>query len=401
MVENQEIGIERPFRLSTGGLFHKFMLQMGLVGASQYHPWRRILVYAGLTWLPLLILTAMDATMIGDKVSITFFRDPVPHVRFWIALPLLVFADLIIDPYMAAIVRHFQTSGLIPDEAKELYRQSLEKLVRQRDSAWVDVALFGLIVGLIWTLNFMFDRSSGRLESSSWMLAASGEGGKLTPAGWWLLLVSGPFIQFVLYRWIWRLIIWSGFMYRLSRISLVIHPAHPDRVGGLGILSGPQFSFGVIFAAIGAILSSTLASEIYHSERTLSGTQLEIVGFVLICCAIIIIPLCAFTRKLFEAKRRELRHYSTLANQLSEAFHNKWIENASAQNGKNLISAVDPSAVADYSVIFETISAMRLIPLNRQKVLGLGVVLVVPFVPLIFTQFSIMDALQQLAQMLV
>lgn len=373
---------------------------MGLVEATHYHPWRRILVFAGLTWLPLLILTAIDATLVGAKVNIAFLRDPVPHAHFWIALPLLVFADLVIDPYMSAIVRHFQTSGLVPNEAKHVYSRLLEKLIHQRDAVWVDVVLFGLIFGLAWTLEFKLGISSAKLETSSWILSASGAGGKLTPAGWWLLHVSNPFMLFVLYRWIWRLIIWIGFMYRLSRLPLALHPAHPDRVGGLGILSGPQFSFGVIFAAIGAAMSSTIASEIYHAERTLSGTQPEIIGFILICFAIIIIPLCAFSKQLFEAKRLELRHYSTLANQMSEAFHNKWIENTSGRNGKDLITAVDPSAVADYSVIFETISGMGLIPLNRQKVIGLGIILVAPFAPLIFTQFPLKEAVKRLVQII-
>lgn len=149
----------------------------------------------------------------------------------------------------------------------------------------------------------------------------------LTPAGWWLILVSIPFILFILNRWIWRFIIWVNFMNRVSRLRLALQPTHPDQVGGLGLLNGAQFSFGVIFTAVEAMMSSSLANEIIHSGRTLSDVQYEIIGFVLICFVIIAGPLCTFSNQLFSAKRRELRHYSVLAGQLSEAFYTKWIKN--------------------------------------------------------------------------
>jgi hypothetical protein len=89
---------------------------------------------------------------------------------------------------------------------------------------------------------------------------------------------------------------------------------------------------------------------------------------------------------------------SALAYQLSEAFQTRWIKNTNGGQGEELVTAVDPSAVADYSVIYETVSSMRLIPLKRQKVIWLIIILVAPFIPLIFTQISIKDALERLAQ---
>lgn len=64
-------------------------------------------------------------------VKTTFIRDSVPHVRFLFALPLQVFADWIIDPYMTAIVKHFQVSDLLPKDAKPLYSKALEQLIRR------------------------------------------------------------------------------------------------------------------------------------------------------------------------------------------------------------------------------------------------------------------------------
>ena len=56
--------IESPFRLSTGGLFYHLLLRCGLVEENRYVPWRRIALFTGLTWLPLLVMTAIDGALL-------------------------------------------------------------------------------------------------------------------------------------------------------------------------------------------------------------------------------------------------------------------------------------------------------------------------------------------------
>ena len=394
----KDSALSSSFALSTGGLFYRLMLRVRLVEANRAQSGWRIAVFVGLTWLPLLILTAIDDTLAGGSIKLTFLHDAVPHARYLIALPLLVLAERVIDPYLAAIVRHFEASGLVSDDAKPLYNQALLQLNRRKDAMWVDVALFIVAFGLSWILNLVFGFSALGQGLSSWMSTVTGEAEMLTPAGWWLLLVSSPFLQFILYRWIWRLIVWIGFMNRISRIRLVLRPTHPDRTGGLGILSRGQSSFGIVFEAIGVMMSSTLARDIIHEGRTLSDSQWEVIGYVLICFVIITGPLCTFFGQLFRAKRQGILNYGTLGYQSSDAFHKKWIKKTGEGKGGGLITAVDPSAVADYTAVYETVSNMRLIPLNRQNLIWLVLILVAPFIPLVFTQVPIKDALQRLGQ---
>jgi hypothetical protein len=391
-------GKSSSFALSTGGLFHRLMLLVRLVEANRDHPGRRIAVFIGITWLPLLILTAIDNTLTGAGIKITFLHDPVPHVRYLIAMPLLVIAERVIDPYLHAILQHFGTSGLVSDDAKPLYDKALQRLNRLKDAMWVDVALFLFAFSLGWIFEFASGLSTMDQESSSWMLTVAGEAKDLTPAGWWFLLISIPLLQFFVYRWIWRLIIWIGFMNQISRIRLVLQPAHPDRSGGLGILSRGQVSFGVVFAALGAMKSSTLAHEIMYEGRAISDIQWEVIGHVLICFLIITGPLCTFFSNLLSTKREGLRTYGTLGYRLTETFHKKWIKNLSKDKGGGLITAIDPSAMADYTAVYETVSGIKLIPLNRSSVIWLVLILVGPFIPLVFTQFSVKEAFQQLIQ---
>jgi len=71
----------------------------------------------------------------------------------------------------------------------------------------------------------------------------SRSGSDLSLAGWWYGYVSLPIFQFLLVRWYFRLFIWTRFLWQVSRIDLQLIPTHPDRVGGVGFLSGAIYAF--------------------------------------------------------------------------------------------------------------------------------------------------------------
>ena len=57
---------------------------------------------------------------------------------------------------------------------------------------------------------------------------------------------------------------------------------------------------------------------------------------------------------------------------------------------------MQPSAMADYSAVYEIVSTMRIVPLNPKAVMVLSVMLLVPFLPLALTEQSIWDVLQMI-----
>lgn len=392
---------DRPFRLSTGGLTYRWMLQLRLMDEDHYRPFRRIAFLAVITWLPLLILTLISGTCAGNAVEIPFLHDPEPHVRYLVAFPLLVFAGLIIDPYVNGFMLHLRTSGLVTKQEMPDYERAIAQFTRRRDSVWVDVVLILLSVCLVWLIKTRYGFSSQHLNYSNWLFTLAGTEAKISPAGWWLVLVSSPLLLFLLSRWIYRFIIWIGFMNRVSTIRLSLEPTHPDRAGGLGLLTGAQFSFAVIFVTIGAMMSSTIAKEILNSGEVLNDVHFEIFTFIVISAALIIAPLFTFSAPMLEAKRLGLRNYSALAFQLSDAFDDNWIKNKTDDRGQRLVTAVDPSAAADYTAVYETVTEMRIIPMTKRRLAFLLLSLTAPFVPLFLTQFSITEALERLAQALV
>ena len=118
--------------------------------------------------------------------------------------------------------------------------------------------------------------------------------------------------------------------------------------------------------------------------------------FIIISIAVIAIPLFFFTEKLVRLKRRSLAQYGELQQQISRDFHHYWIDNKS----KGLVDSMHPSAMADYSAVYEIVHGMRVVPLNPRSIFVLAVVLLVPFMPLALTESTIWDVLSMISDSL-
>ena len=163
------------------------------------------------------------------------------------------------------------------------------------------------------------------------------------------------------------------------------------------MLGSAQNAFGILFVAVGAMMSSALAHDILLEGRKWIDVQPEVVIFVAASAAVILAPLFLFSGQLFRAKGRALRDYGVLQYELSEHFHKNWIVN----RGKDLVISEQPSAMADYNAVYETVRKMRIVPIKPKGVIILALVLVVPFLPLVLTQISMREALERLVHTLV
>jgi hypothetical protein len=258
-----------------------------------------------------------------------------------------------------------------------------------------------LAFGFTWQFKAGYGDSALEAVARSWLWSVQDGDVHYSAAGWWYLMVSSPMFQVVLYRWIWRFLIWAAFLFRISRLSLALRPTHPDLAGGLGYLGRAQQAFVVIFFAFAIVSSSSIAHDIISEGHHFLDERFEIVGLVVLFLAIIYAPLLFFSRQLLLVRRIGLDDYGTLATKLSEAFHLKWVQNNTSGVGDDLLASTDPSAMADYSATYDNVRSMRLLPVSWRGVLTLTGILLVPFMPLALTQFSLHDLFNRLADALV
>ncbi|MCX5913149.1 MAG: hypothetical protein NTV04_14620 [Deltaproteobacteria bacterium] len=370
------------FSLAKGGPFFRLLLRTRLMREDLTLVTRRAVFLSLLAWLPVLVLSAIEGTALGQAVNVPFLYDFPASVRLLLALPLLIAAEGVIDARTMESVRHFVRSGLVDEKNFPEFRSTVRQTLRMRDSFLAE----GIMVAVV-----IFSTAFLRLElsgsSSTWQILVFPSGATRTMAGWWHVFVSLPIVQFLMVRWLWRYLIWCWLLWRISRLDLQLIPTHPDRAAGLGFLGVAQAKFGILVLAFSSVLSSHWGAEILLRGASLYDYKMMILGYVVLVLFVLLGPLLVFSFRLFEVKRRGLLEYGALANRYTRSFDRKWIR-GEAPEGEALIGSADIQSLADLGNSFQIIQEMRPVPIDLwTTIVPLAVVTVVPFLPLALTVF--------------
>src|SRR3974390_3677338 len=81
---------EPDFSLVLGGPLHQIFRRAHLSGDTLELLKRRVILITLWAWLPLLLVSLVDGHALGGGIKIPFLRDVEAHVRFLIALPVLI-----------------------------------------------------------------------------------------------------------------------------------------------------------------------------------------------------------------------------------------------------------------------------------------------------------------------
>ena len=100
--------LEEPhdFSLVLGGPIFQLFRRSHLAGDGLELVHRRLLIITPVARLPLLLLATLGSSA-GNVGRISFFHDVEVHVRFLVALPVLVAAELLVHSRIRPVVRHF------------------------------------------------------------------------------------------------------------------------------------------------------------------------------------------------------------------------------------------------------------------------------------------------------
>lgn len=339
---------------------------------------RRIIALVLLAWLPLLLLSAVGAR--SGPIQTSFFRDIEVHVRFLLALPILIGAELLVHSRIRPLVRRFAEWRIVLAKDMGCYRKAIESAVRIRDSVYVEIAL----LAVVYTLGLWFWSERGEL-GPNWFELPGGRW-KLTPSGYWYVFVSLPMFQFILLRWYMRLFIWFRFLWQVNQIELNLLPTHPDRCGGLSFLGKSSYAYSPILVAQGAILAGIVANRVlYHGER-LQSFRFQIGGFIVFFVFVVLGPLMMFAPRMARARRKGLADYGLFAQRYVESFDQKWIRGTLPSD--DLLGSGDIQSLADLGNSYEIVREMRVVPFTLQDVSRLAIATAAPLAPLLLTIFS-------------
>jgi len=379
--------VEALFALG-GGRVSRGLERLQLARGARLHAGRVAVLLASLTWLPLLVLAAIEGVAWGGAVHVPLVRDFLPYGQLLIAVPVLVLGELTVGRYLVRAVTELRTSEVLDSEDAPILDMVLAKTVQRWRGRNVDLVL--LILTCAATVVSLW--GAKEWLTGGWQVAGDG----MTLAGWWYLLVSLPVMRFLALRWLWRLLLWAWVLWRVSRLELNPRPAHPDRAGGLAFLGGTQAAFGVLVFAFGVQLSCLIADAVHFRGAELMAFRGELVAFVVIAVGALLLPLLVFAPKLVRTREDYLLFLSGSAHRGAGDLARKL---RSSEAGELPADAV--SGLTDFGVIYENTRLMKPVPMEMQHVLGLVLAAVLPFLPLVFLVMPAREVLRTLVRLLV
>ena len=382
----------QPLQLFEGGPLWQLLLRARLVVPPRAMIARRIAALVAITWLPLVVLSLLAGTAVGG-VALPLRKDLVVHVRFLVAVPLLILGEVTLQRSLAGVLRYLGVSGVVPPREEPKRVRILEQARKRRDSLVVELALLAIAFGGA-AVAFTSTREAF-LGLTSWRMAPGPDGAELTRAGLWHAAISVPLLQFLMLRWLWRLVIWAGVLRDLAKLDLRLVASHPDRAGGLGFVGIGQVGFAAFLLAMNAIVSASIGESVLYGGQDLLAQKTLIVGAIVISLVLVLAPLAVFIGPLARARAIGRLRYGALASHHGRLFEERWLDNEQPP-GDAILEAPDISSLADVQGGFERVYRIRPFPIGRSELVPLALASALPYAPLALLVMPLSEILKKL-----
>lgn len=381
----------KDFSLVLGGPFFQLLNRIHLTGKTLELAKLRTIVISLVAWLPLFLLSLAKGQAWGEGLNLPFIEDIEVHVRFLVAVPLMIIAELVIHQRMLMVVKQFHARNLIPESTEGQFSKAIASALRLRN-AWI-AEVFMVVIIYVIGYNVVWEKSIA-LETTTWYSEPAVGRSNLSLAGMWFRYVSLPLFQFLLLRWFYRIFIWARFLFQVSRIKLNLVATHPDGAGGLGFLANSVYAFMPLALVHGAILSGVISNHIFHEGASLLDFKIlaAVVMIWVLCLAIL--PLFTFSSQLSDVKRLGGIAYGKLAAHFVQQFDNTYVKGAPAENA---VIGKDIQSLADLSNSFNVVMRMQIVPITKNHIIMVMIVTAVPVLPLALTLMPLNELIKMIA----
>lgn len=364
---------EHDALLFSGGPLRGLEKRLGLAGGNRSFM-RRALLTVAVSWVPLVLLTALRGDLVRSDTANSFILDFGAQARFLLAAPLLVLAEAVCVPQLAAIARNLVDSGLVSQTDRFRYDAAVDSSQRLMNSWVVGAVLIGLAYALVLasvkaTSPDIIPSWHGRLNPFA-----------ATPAGWWGLLVSLPLLLLLLLGWLWRICIWTRFLWLVNRLQLQLEAPHPDHAGGLAFVGRSLEAFLPIGFIVGVICAGPVANQVVHhhaSPQQYKSVAIgAAIGVVLLCAG----PLLVFLRRLLEQRSQGELQYGALALRMDKRLRLKYLGVRSGLD-QGTFDMSDFTGTNAANSLGGSARAIQILPLELRSVGLLMITTFLPFVP--------------------
>lgn len=321
-----------------------------------------------LLWLPLAIGSIVRSAF-GMAVDPTVL-DVSVHLRLLVALPLMLMAERLIDPACRGAVASLCDGGFCDRGELEHIVETGERL---RDARLPEAILLAIaVLGgqlVLW-----------RIFGSTGLIHGAHPAGPWSFPRLWYALVALPAVQFVMYRFLWRWLIWFIMLVRLARLPLAANAMHPDLAAGLGPLAWPVSAFSVFVFAVASVLAGAWETQLLAHLATREQLVPGMVAFLVLVLVIALGPLLMFCGHVYRARRRALFEYGEFADSYTRRFRARWL--AGNRNSEQALGSQDIQALNDLGGAFQVVAKTRVLLFEPRRLIGLWLAVALPMLPL-------------------
>ena len=136
------------FSLVLGGPLFQLLRRVHLSTDAMTLVRQRIAVLLLVTWLPLLVLCALEGHLWGRSAAVPFLKDVEVHTRLLVVIPLLIIAEFAVHRRIRPLPQRFLDRKLIPENAMPQFEAAIASGVRLRNSTLAEVLLIAFVYGV-------------------------------------------------------------------------------------------------------------------------------------------------------------------------------------------------------------------------------------------------------------
>jgi hypothetical protein len=374
------------FTLVTGDPFYRLQRAIGLIPRRGLGVGRRALLFAAVSWLPLVIWALVVRRALPGDVPEPLCQHFGIHVRCLVTIPLFLLAEPVVETVLARQLAYLVTSGVIPPAGCAGYERMLASCARLRDSwiAWTVIAMLAVIstMGL----------SAPGPHELSWAAAGGTAHGF---GGHWAWFVGRPLFALLGLAWLWRLLLIGILFARLARLDLALVPTHPDRAGGLGLLEAVPVTASLLGFAVSALIASRLAHDVRYHGMTVAEFKVPAVALLIIVLLLLLSPLMPLTAVLARCRRRALHDYGALIGRHGRSVRARWIAGMGEVDA-DLLAAAELGPVIDTVSMGEVVIQMRPIPFGKRALIAIVLAVLLPLLPVVAMEVPLKEVLMKL-----
>lgn len=378
-------------------MYKLILKKFGISGTGVKIKFLMIFIPFTICWLPLAIMTLINGTFWTGEIKSSFITNFDTQARFLIAMPIFILAEKLVSSRLGAILKQFISSGIILDADRPRFESIIHKQTGILNSDWTNFVV--MLICYLQVFLVVFYESSNT-SFLSWQLVLNESEPALNAVGKWSTLISRPFLLFLFYKWMLRVIIWGNILRKISNLNIQLFPEHPDLSGGIGYLGYALRYFSPVTFAISCVVAGNMADFMLIEGFHVAELKLPAIGYFIFITLLFTLPMLSFTKKMIEAKEASIFENNDFANGMYKELHKTIAKKHHQVTHQDLNSSVY-AAISDYNAVVDNVLKMKYLPFTLKDMVPLWITTALPFLMVALLEIPISSIFNNIVSLIV